>query len=166
MDAVEKGVTFKAYCAKNRIGKMDFALASESLKYKSVLVKVLDRADVSAEKIDVGSQGMVLVMAYELLVGTGKIRGGGAVKRKIMAVLDSLKESLEVEMKENKAKTVVDLLPAHIKLAQLLPQFLRINTLRIGALDLSHKQIMDEILVQCPGALPDKDIPNLVRILP
>ena len=32
VDAVERGVTFKHFCAKTRLGKMDFALASETLK--------------------------------------------------------------------------------------------------------------------------------------
>ena len=32
VDAVERGVTFKAFCAKTRLGKVDFALASETLK--------------------------------------------------------------------------------------------------------------------------------------
>ena len=162
VDAVGRGQTYKAYCAKNRMGKIDFALASETLKYKSVLSKVMREAKVSAESLDVGSQGMVEVMVYELLVGDKKIRGGGAVKRRLLDHLEPLTKSLAKEINITKgAKTIVDLLPEHIRLAQLLPQYLRINPLQLTKKGLSESSVEQEIRAQCPGATADKDIPHL-----
>jgi putative methyltransferase len=161
VDAVSRGMTYKAYCAKNRMGKIDFALASETLKYLSVISKILASAGVSAESLDVGSQGMVEVMTYELLMGAGKIRGGGAVKRRLVDCKDALDAALASEMKSAKASSVVDLLPEHIRLAQLLPQYLRVNPLQLSARRLQEVQVETEIRQQCPGAVPDKDIPHM-----
>ena len=161
IDAVDRGVTFKAYCAKNRMGKVDFALAAETLKYKSVLINVLNAGGVSAQSLDVGSQGLVEVMLYELLIGNGKIRGGGAVKRQLLAHIEELRAALQAQLSAAGATTVAELLPAHVRLAQLLPQYLRINPLQLHARGLSKLHIEEEIRQQCPGAQPDADIPHL-----
>ena len=95
LDEVSSGKNFKSVCSKSKVGKIDYLLATETLKYKSILDEVLDGASVSASSLDIGSQGMLLVMIYELLVGSGKIRGGGKVKRAVMGELDSVKESLQ-----------------------------------------------------------------------
>ena len=63
------GKSFKAHCAaQKRIGKSDFALAAETIKYSTVLDKIFSRIRVSAESLDVG-RGLLKVMCYEVLFG-------------------------------------------------------------------------------------------------
>eukprot|EP00605_Chrysophyceae_sp_TOSAG23-4_P000084 GSChrysophyteH1.ASY1.ANO1.86.1 assembled CDS len=160
IDAVRQGVTFKHYCAKNRMGKVDFALASEALKYTTVLRKVLARAEVSSGSLDISSQGMLEVLCYELLIGAKTIRGGGQVKRKLMGCLDALQAGLAAEMAAARAENVEDLLPERVRMAQTLPQYLRINPLQLAALDMSEASVIDDIKRHCAAAYADQHIPH------
>lgn len=166
IDAVRQGVTFKHYCAKNRMGKVDFALASEALKYTTVLRKVLARAEVSSGSLDISSQGMLEVLCYELLIGAKTIRGGGQVKRKLMGCLDALQAGLAAEMAAARAENVEDLLPERVRMAQTLPQYLRINPLQLAALDMSEASVIDDIKRHCAAAYADQHIPHLWTLPP
>ena len=65
--------SFNSHCASQKmIGKIDFALAAETLKYKDVLQKICQRIRITPQSLDVG-QGMMLVLMYELLFGKGKM---------------------------------------------------------------------------------------------
>ena len=99
VEAVDCGrQSFKSYCGKaGKIGKVDFALAAETMKFASVLEDIFKRAGISSTSLDVGS-GMLKVMSYELLFGKKKISGGGAVKRAIMDVKDKMVVALESVM--------------------------------------------------------------------
>ena len=70
---VEQGKSFKSTCAgMNSIGKVDYALAAETLKYKEVLESIFNECHINATTLEVKS-GVLLVMSYELLFGSGKI---------------------------------------------------------------------------------------------
>jgi putative methyltransferase len=166
IDQVASGSNFKAVCNKTKVGKIDYLLASETLKYKSVLETILKNAgDVSADSIDIGSQGMLLVLVYEVLVGSGKVRGGGKVKRAVMDRMDAIKDALAKLLKERDAETIKDLLPAHAVLANELPHFLRINTLKVREKE-HYAQVFAAITKQCPAARMDAHIDNLVVLPP
>ena len=89
VDSFNAGESFKNY--KKQIGKMEYLLASETLKYSSVLDVILGNCSMVKKSkgqkdentLDV-NDGVMRVMIYDLLFGLGKISGGGAVKRKIM----------------------------------------------------------------------------------
>ena len=71
IDQVASGSNFKAVCNKTKVGKIDYLLASETLKYKSVLETILKNAgDVSADSIDIGYIRYLLVY-----YGTNKSQG-------------------------------------------------------------------------------------------
>lgn len=163
VDAVDSGrQSFKSYCGSSgKIGKVDFALAAETMKYSSVLETLFEKAEVSAKTLDVGN-GMLKVMSYELLFGIKKISGGGAVKRAIMAVKDKMISALDDLMK---AKGVTDhrgLLSDEIKEAARMPKYIRINEIKIP--DTSDG--LTEIRKFCPSAIFDDMIPSLVIIPP
>jgi 25S rRNA (cytosine2278-C5)-methyltransferase len=167
VDAViNDGITFKAYCASNLLGKIDFALASETLKYQSVLARIVARTNIDKAMQDVGNRGMILVLCYELLVGAGKIRGGGSVKRMLMERIEDLKSALKAEMKAEKATSISELLPIRVQQAQLLPQYLRINPLQLSNRKVTEKLVSEEIKEHCPSAIPDTDIPHLWMLPP
>lgn len=163
LDAVESGQTFKAYCSKTKIGTIDFLLASETLKYKSLIASILDSAAVTAKSLDINSKGMLYVMIYELLFGKGKIRGGGSVKRRINEVLQSLQLVLQDMMSAQNATLPADLLPSHIKVAdESLRQYLRINMLKVDKTNIDS--VMNAIKTKCPGVDADVHIPHLFAL--
>ena len=161
LDAVDAGQTLKAYCARTRIGAVDFALACETLKFRSLIATVLDKSAVTAKALDVGSNGVLYVMVYELLFGKRSIRGGGAVRRRVLEVEDTLRLVLDNEMKENAVQDVRELLPNHVRMADsMLRQYVRVNTLKVrGQKEL--EEIEQAIKTQCPGAVADTDVPFL-----
>jgi hypothetical protein len=97
-EAVEEVIlrkgSFKAFCSKISIGKTEYALAMETLKYRIVLETLFTDCNVLIKTLDV-RLGMLFVMTYDLLFGKKKINGGGVVKRKILQFQQELKTSLE-----------------------------------------------------------------------
>lgn len=92
--------SFKQYCHSISIGKTEYALACETLKYASLLDELFRRCEISAESLQV-RRGLLLVMTYELLFGKKKIQGGGAVKRAVTNVAEALKSKLDELIEEN-----------------------------------------------------------------
>ena len=166
LDAVAKGQTFKAYCSKVKIGTTDFLLASETLKYREVISTLLDKSAVSAKSLDVGSNGVLYVLVYELLFGRGKIRGGGGVKRRLMDVEESLRMVLANEMAKKGVTQASLMLSEHIRKADsTLRQYLRVNTLKVFS-ETDRARVVEMIMSKCPGAQPDTIIPNLYCLPP
>jgi len=156
LNAVEAGQTFKAYCSKTRLGTTDFLLASETIKFRTVISDLLDKAALSARSLDIGSKGVLMVMVYELLFGKGKIKGGGKVKRKLIDVLHTLQMVLQNEMRSRGVVEPRELLPEHIRIADsTLRQYLRVNTLK------PDTTVLAAILSKCPEAEKDEHVPNL-----
>jgi len=166
LDAVAGGQTFKAYCAKVKIGTTDFLLACETLKYREVISTLLDKCAVSAKSLDINSKGVLYVLVYELLFGKGKIRGGGGVKRKLLGVESSLRMVLANEMADKGVAQASLLLPEHIRKADsTLRQYLRVNTLKVFS-DFDQARVVEMIMKKCPDAEPDSIIPNLYCLPP
>lgn len=77
---------------------------------------------------------MVKVLLYELLIGKGKIQGGGAVSRFVKENAAAVREALEKQMAKEGAKAPSDLLPvAHREV--IMPRYARVNTLKISVAD-------------------------------
>ena len=161
VDASLAGTSFKAYCSKVKMGTVDYLLASETLKFKNIIIDILDKAAVSTKQLDINSLGVLMVMVYEILFGKGVIRGGGSVKRKVLDVVESLKLVLKNEMVLKMAKDPRDLLPAQVLLADsTLRQYLRINVIKVAA----HQQVVEAIKSKCPDAEVDSHIPYLYAL--
>jgi putative methyltransferase len=164
LDAIlSKKLSLKSYCSSHKVGKTDYALTVETMKYLSVLRQVYSRASVTAKSLDVGGEGIMYVMGYELLFGKKKIRGGGAVKRIMMATLPALQAALSAILAENPGTGgVADLIPLEVKQSIALPKYIRMNLLKVPA-----AACWQEINEQFAPLHPvlDSIIPNLV-VLP
>ena len=114
--------TLKSYCSKNKIGKLEYALITETLKYKTLLDDLFQACNISSESLDV-RYGMLLVMSYELLFGSKKIQGGGKVKRALLSIQNVLQDQLN-EMSTN------DPLYA-LKEKQIDYKYARVNEIKI-----------------------------------
>ena len=163
VDAVDSGrQSFKSYCGSSgKIGKVDFALAAETMKYSSVLETIFEKAGVSATHLDVGS-GMLKVMSYELIFGKKKISGGGAVKRAIMEVKEKLISALDDVMKERGVSEHKELLSEEVTEAAKMPKYIRINEIKMPVVEVG----LAEVIKACPSAVFDDMIPSLVVLPP
>ena len=163
VEAVEnKRMSFKGYCAsQKKIGKVDFLLASETIKFSNVLNQIFRLADVSAKTLDV-EEGMMKVMSYELLFGRKKINGGGAVKRAIMIVHQKLLDARDELMKVKEVDNPYNLLSDEAVTATNLLKYVRINEIKVSHID----QAFLEIKMLFPTAKFDTMIPSLVVLPP
>jgi putative methyltransferase len=158
-DEVENGNSLIKYCSSlKNIGKSEYALAAETLKYKSVIKIVFENSCI--ELCDLGfKKGLVFVMTYEILFGKGKIQGGGTVKKKILENIGRFKEILSNLMIGK--VDFSELLPESITAANNLPHYIRINTHMI-----SLEEGYIYILNKCNEAKYDELIPSLVKLPP
>lgn len=157
VEEVAKGRSLKSYCAsKDKLGKVDYAIALQTLKYKETIVKLLAACSISAESLDV-REGVLMVMVYELLFGEGKISGGGSVKRKITEHIGKLREALSTVMVGKSSHT--ELLPQSVLDHAKIGAFIRVNTVKVGI-----TEGIDHIQNICPAAKPDSEIPSLVAL--
>ena len=115
------GQSFKSYCSSVKIGKMDYLLATECLKYRTVLEMLFDRIKLDVKSKNLGVQyGIFIVMMYELLFGRKKIDGGGAVKRKVLEYYNEVKEQLDDVMRKMSLKNTFELLSPSLQQANNL----------------------------------------------
>lgn len=163
VEAVDSGKqSFKSYCGSSgKIGKVDFALAAETMKYSSILDIVFEKSGVSAAKLDVGS-GMLKVMSYELLFGKKKISGGGAVKRSVMEIREKISGALTDIMKAKGVTNHIDLLSNEVTEASKMPKYIRINEIKLPSI----REGLAVIMEACPLAVLDDMIPSLVVLPP
>jgi putative methyltransferase len=96
--------------------------------------------------------GLMFVMATELLMGSGEIRGGGKVRRYLVGNLEKLKDFVSKGGREISLPSVT---------SKPLPRYIRVNARRWKSLDaaVANLKSMGVSEVQV-----DKDIPNLLVV--
>ena len=156
VEAVLNKRSFKSYCASTKLGKVDYALACETLKALHVLRDMFSRANFDLVNAHV-NKGILFVMAYELFFGKRRISSGGVVKRKLMEKKDQLATALEIMMKEQNVSDCLDL----IRPTRELPNYVRINELKV-----KKEDGMSIIQQHNQNACFDELIPSLVVLPP
>lgn len=159
-EVVVNNKSFKGYCSTIKIGKIDYLLAAETLKYYKILDKILYNVGCNIKKLDV-KYGIFLVMLYELLFGKKKISGGGVVKRKVMEYYDKCKIELDKLMLEKKYTSYMELLPKHMQEANNISNFIRVNEIKMNIAD-----GLTEVKKIVPIAVIDEHIPSLIMLPP
>lgn len=132
--------SFKSYCNSVKIGKLEYALAAETLRYRNLLDDLFTHAGINVRELDM-RYGLLLVMTYELLFGRKKIDSGGAVKRKVKELEPKLKDSLQVFSSQNANEgnnsyqvKYADLLTNQDK-PRVTVRYARVNTIRLTVAD-------------------------------
>lgn len=152
-----KGNSLKTYCASlKQVGKVDYALALQTIKYKYVILQLLEVCNINIEQLDV-QESVLLVMIYELLFGNGKIIGGGKVKRIVMEYSSKLIHALS-EMMIGKSQHS-ELLSKHIQDHSKIGYYIRVNLVK-----LSLSEGLNYIQNSCSMAYIDSDIPSLISL--
>jgi 25S rRNA (cytosine2278-C5)-methyltransferase len=158
--AVLSGDSLTKYCSKHKVGKEEYALACETLKYSEVINDMLLGSGTDSKTLDV-DEFVLKVMIYELFFGKKKIQGGGTVKRVIMSNFP-LFEKVLLEELSRKGKTSYLHLQSDIILSSSnLPKYVRINVIKMQTLP-----GIDAIREKFPQAEEDPDIPSLIKIPP
>lgn len=160
VSAVMDGKSFKTYTAKVRLGTVDYAMAAETLKYLPLLRKLCDICGVSGEQLDV-SDGILLVMVYELLFGAHAIKGGGVVRRRVMEHLPALQSALARELEKNNKTNPIDLLPSHVSDMGKIYKYIRVNEFKSTIED-----GLQEMRKLFPQVEVDEHVPSLLILPP
>ena len=63
-------ISLKSYISKKKIGKEEYALIINTIKYQHVIDTIIHRANVNAKELGI-SYGIMMVMIYEILFGSG-----------------------------------------------------------------------------------------------
>eukprot|EP01038_Epipyxis_sp_PR26KG_P007610 gene7610-10361_t len=156
-EVLTNGSSLKSISANSRqtINKVEYALAAETIKYSTIIKRILNLCSINELQLDV-QLGLLFVMSYELLFGQGKINGGGEVKRRIMVNFPAMKSALDEMMVEK--SNFSELLSSDMMRSIQLPQYIRINELKIAYSD--GIKYINEITSQ---GVVDEHIPCLIK---
>lgn len=136
--------------------KATYAQCSHVLEHKATLDQLLK----AVPSIHAKNQGLLYVLLYELLLGPNqRIRGGGAVKRQLMAHEETLKRKLKTiqESRPNgTSKNDQKALPSPI-----IPRYVRINTLVADPTSL-----LKELCQKIHPIYMDPHVPDLLVVAP
>lgn len=131
--------SFKSYCNSVKIGKLEYALAAETLRYRNLIDDLFIHSEINVRELDM-RYGLLLVMTYELLFGRKKIDSGGVVKRKLKELEPKLQSSLQVfiankdNIVSNNYSKYADLLTENLS-SKVMIRYVRVNTIRISVSD-------------------------------
>jgi len=107
-----------------------YAIACQVLKSKDLIDRVLERAQLKHQDL-ARHRGLFYAMTYDLLFGKGKIQGGGAVKRAIIAKRGELEDALKQEMQEEDVQSPESLLMKNFGGGfRDLPRYARVNLIK------------------------------------
>ena len=139
--------------------KTAFAQASNVLTYQNRLQSLQQQFDLQAQ-----NQGLLFVLLYELLEGPNKsIKGGGALKRRLLDQEQDLRQAWEEQSSADKAKhSTSDSLVAPSSSSSSSsshPRYLRVNTLLS-----TTSQVLKELTQRNIPHQLDTHIPDLVAI--
>lgn len=164
-----KGQSLKKFCASwKNLKKGEYALAVQTLKYIQVLKDLLSDLEINhntdeVKELDDVQKPLLYVMLYDLFFSNGrKINGGGAVKKKIVAVKPLLEQTLEKKMKGK--SSYEELLPSEISEINTLPVHVRINTVSIS-LNEGREYLQHHFHQDIPLQF-DEIIPSLIALPP
>ena len=144
------------------------ALVSETLRYREVLEAVMstERSGVPSEAWEAAKyRGVLLVMIYDFLIGTGLV-GGGAIKRVLKSHEPALRAALAGLRTEAGGEDNELLLPKRLRRSAVapVPRYARVNTLRCG-IDAATRHLESEAGGGHTVAR-DEHIPNLLVLPP
>jgi len=105
-----------------------YAVACETLKFRAAIDQVLEKSRIDRGAL-ARNEALLYVMLYDHLFGQG-IKGGGAVKRAILAHDAKLKQALASVMALRNVTDQKALVAEHVRNAPSFPRFARVNTLK------------------------------------
>ena len=124
--------------------KFLYAIVCETLKFRLVLEEIIQKSGISKAEKKIGLE-LLTVLVYDQLFGKG-VRTG-----KYKSLIAKHKSRLNAELAKvkirRKCKNNIDLIPAHIRAAIVLPRYCRVNTLKT-TIDAAIKHFQDQGFIQ------------------
>ena len=111
--------------------KATLALASETSKFAEVLQECFEMVGIAEKEQDYGPW-LLKVLAYEQLLGSKKIKGGGAGPRLIKEHKAELSEALASIAQKRGVQAGKELLSDEVRNRDAQPRYVRVNTLKIS----------------------------------
>jgi putative methyltransferase len=127
-----KGLKTVAYSRKGELTctKATYAQCAHVLQNKPLLDRLFQTVDIALEA---KNEGLLYVLLYELLLGPNKkIRGGGALKRQLMAHAQQFQQALD-EIRNEEGYNIDNETfdnSASNKNKMTIPRYVRVNTLK------------------------------------
>ncbi|DBA04206.1 TPA: hypothetical protein N0F65_004314 [Lagenidium giganteum] len=114
--------------------RSSFALVCETLRYKPLLVQLLDAVPQFKLAKKMKDKALLYISLYDLLFGKHKkIQGGGHAKKEMMKFANAFREALvRLKIKAKVASNEHLLPPENRRMSLQLPRYVRINTLLIS----------------------------------
>jgi putative methyltransferase len=128
------------------------AMISKTVSNQKLLNEALNSVGAWKEEVKM-RKGLLLVMASELLLGSGQIRGGGHVKRYLTERLDQLKDFMQ-----KSGKIVVEQ-PSNSK--KDFPRYVRVNPSRWKSLGSAIAHLKSNGITE---VVVDDSVPNLLVV--
>ncbi|KAG7344054.1 16S rRNA m5C 967 methyltransferase [Nitzschia inconspicua] len=153
--STQKGLKSVVYSSQGELtcSKTTFAQCSHVLEHKSTLDRLLKEVPYLQAK----NKGLLYVLLYELLIGPNKrIRGGGAIKRQLMAQENILKEKLKEINASSLRKPCFSDPPLK---PTVIPRYVRINTLVADS-----STTLQKLRQRIRPIYIDPDVPDLLVI--
>ncbi|KAF9818583.1 hypothetical protein IEO21_02688 [Rhodonia placenta] len=108
--------------------KRTAAVVIETLKYKPVLVEIIDAAQLLKEERKISSRNLALILVHDLLLANGIQAGDGPVKQAVLRHKTRLhSEFTRIKIKRG-AKSHSELAQTDDSRAALIPRYVRVNT--------------------------------------
>ncbi len=182
-----RGLKDATYGSKLKHTKAVYALVAETLRHRRLLDSIALRGGLTAaaKAADIQDLSAVIVMAYELLMGEGKIKGGGKLKRTVVESLESMKKArkhLEQEIaaavkakaKAKSAGTDSDSVASFDPATA--PRYIRVNRVKQNSMSTTWDSLGQSLLqptiagVEVPplslAQVADQHIPGVIALPP
>ncbi|KAF9484339.1 S-adenosyl-L-methionine-dependent methyltransferase [Pholiota conissans] len=153
--------------------KRTAALVIETLKFKSVLLEVIDKAKLMKEerKLSSSSANLVLILVHDLLLARGIQAGDGPVKQAILRHKTRLHGEFQKVKIKRGATSNGQLAHNGDERAALIPRYVRVNTTTTTLTEaiesfISRGFVMSDPFTSKKGFSKDEHVPNLLLFSP
>ncbi|KAF5326872.1 hypothetical protein D9619_004374 [Psilocybe cf. subviscida] len=151
--------------------KRTAALVIETLKFKSVLLEVIEKAKLMKEERKLTSVNLALTLVHDVLLARGIQAGDGPIKQAVLRHKTRLHGEFQKLKIKRGATSNEQLAHNGDERAALIPRYVRVNTVR-GTLEevlevlRSRGYVLSDPLSSKKGFSQDKHVPNLLLLHP
>ncbi|CCL98803.1 uncharacterized protein FIBRA_00808 [Fibroporia radiculosa] len=171
LDAKKGSIKSVIAAVNEKDRKRTAALVIETLKYKQVLVDVIDATKLLKEERKITSKNLALLLVHDLLLTNGIQAGDGPVKQAVFRHKTRLNSELQRIKIKRGAKSNGELAQGEDSRAALIPRYVRVNTAYCTTNEAIEDFISRGFELSAPfaskqGFAKDEHIPDLLAFNP
>ncbi|KAF8802546.1 S-adenosyl-L-methionine-dependent methyltransferase [Phlegmacium glaucopus] len=151
--------------------KRTAALVIETLKFKSVLIEVIEKTNLIKEERKLSSLNLVLVLVHDLLLAKGIQAGDGPIKQAVLRHKTRLHGEFQKVKIKRGASSNIDLADHGDERAALIPRYVRVNSVLGTTEDAIENLVSRGFVLSDPfsskkGFSRDLHVPDLLLFSP